>query len=137
MDYKILVVDDEPEICEFLADQMARHGWKAKTAADGSQALEVVNNFEPHVIISDINMPNKDGLEMLETLRDQNNLTPVIFVTGFRDTPKLQRAWAAGAFDMLDKPFSKNQLLILVENALEYGRDYVEKARRRASFLKN
>ena len=137
MSFKVLIVDDEPDICEILAIHVRNKGWITQTASDGSQALQAIPAFEPHVIVSDINMPVIDGLEMLENLRDQKNNTPVIFVTGFQDLAKLQRAWAAGAFDMIEKPFSKNQLLILIENALEYGRDYVEKARRRASFLKN
>ena len=128
---KILIVEDEVELAEILSYLFTDAHWEVATALDGNLAMAEIVKFKPDVILSDINMPVKDGLQMLETLRDMQNPTPVIFLSGYRDTEKMKRAWAAGAYDFLDKPFKPESVLKIADSAAEFGRDYVEAARKR------
>jgi len=131
MEKKILIVDDEPLLCEALSDFFFDAGWTTDTAKNGQDALMKINLFQPTVILSDINMPSMDGLEMLEILKQNNLNTPVILLTGFRDADKMQKAWANCAFDFLDKPVNNDTLLTLAKSAHECGEDYVRMARKR------
>lgn len=133
MEKKILIVDDEEMLCEALSDFFFDEGWLTDTAKNGKEALIKINLFQPTVIISDINMPNMDGLEMLETLKQSELDTPVILLTGYRDAKKMQKAWACSAFDFLDKPVDHEALLTLAKSAHECGADYVRMARKRFS----
>lgn len=128
---KILIVDDELEILELISSFFEESGWQTQTAASGKIALEAIKNFEPSVIISDINMPDMDGLELLEHLFATNNLTPVVLLTGFRDSAKMQRAWSACVFEFLDKPAKFEKLLQVAESAFTNGTQYVAVARKR------
>ena len=136
MGKKILIVDDEAVLVEILIQVFEEAGWDAKGAADGQLALSSIDTFCPNVILSDINMPNLDGLQMLENVRAKGLDTPVILLTGYRDTKKMQRAWAACVFDYLDKPFKQDVLVQLAENAYDYGEDYVRSARKRFTRIK-
>lgn len=128
---KILVLDDEIDIVQDLLEKFTRHGWKACGDSDGKSGLSLVGKFQPDVILTDINMPNMDGLVFLEKLKEQGLTTPVILMTGYRDTEKMSRAWAASAYDFLDKPCDLKMLLQLADNAYEYGHEYVRAARKR------
>ena len=136
MEKKILVVDDEAMLVDILISAFEDQGWTAQGASDGAVALSVLDSFKPNVIISDISMPNLDGLDLLEKIREKGLDTPVILLTGYRDVEKMQRAWAASVFDFLDKPFNQDALNQLVENAYEYGEEYVRSARKRYSKIK-
>lgn len=69
-------------------------------------------------------MPEMTGLEMLEKMREQQDLqAAVLVISGFGDAPKIKKAWSLGAFDFVDKPFDNQQLLSLIRNALEFGKE--------------
>ena len=131
MNRKILIVDDEEALVDILVEIFARAGWESTGASDGKKALVLIDSFKPNVVISDINMPNLDGLAMLETIQKKCLDTPVILLSGHRDTEKMKRAWAASVFDYIDKPFNEEALLQLANNAFEYGEEYVRSARKR------
>ena len=128
---RVLIVDDEPMLREALADLFFDAGWMTDMAENGKEALLKVNTFPPTVIISDINMPGMDGLELLETLSKNNIDIPVILLTGYRDAVKMQKAWNACAFDFIDKPVNNDTLLTLAKSAHECGAEYVKMARKR------
>jgi two-component system response regulator GlrR len=129
---KILIVDDEPDLLDILGIYFEGEGWKAEFAFNGQIALEKVKVFHPHVILSDINMPELDGLQLLEQLAVKGDDTPVIFITAFRSVEKVKRAWSLGAFDFVEKPADSRALVTLAENAFVHGREYVRAARVRS-----
>lgn len=128
---RILIVDDEPYLVDILSFLFKEKGWETLGMKDGKEALEAIESFRPSVIISDINMPEVDGLEMLEAIHKKELNIPVILLTAFRDDKKMQRAWAACVFDFLDKPFQPEKIILLAESAREFGADYVQMARKR------
>jgi DNA-binding NtrC family response regulator len=127
----LLIVDDESELLEVLEAIFTNAEWTVKTAQNGRQALEAIASFKPSVILSDINMPELNGIEMLKHLYDRGDDTPVILMSGYRDSEKMKEAWIHCTFDFIDKPFDTRQLVTLAENALEHGHDYVRIARKR------
>jgi CheY-like chemotaxis protein len=121
MSVSILVVDDEPDVAD-LFRQRFRRETRAGTyvmhfASSGEDALQQLSDgIEPHliVILSDINMPGMDGLELLRQIKDQRPELPVMMVTAYGDDERRQRVSELGAFDFLAKPvdfeFLKAQL---------------------------
>lgn len=128
---KLLLVDDETEILNVLKDLFEEHGWEIHVAENGVQALEICKTHDPSVILSDIQMPDMDGLTFLEKVYASGKDTPVILLTAYRDADKMQRAWESCVFDFLDKPFQSDRIVAIVESAREYGAEYVRTARKR------
>jgi DNA-binding NtrC family response regulator len=118
---RLLIVDDEPEILSVLKDQLEEDGIQIQTASAGKQALELCERESFDAILSDLNMPQMDGLKFLKNLRDRGNQTPFVVLTGYGDKDKAVQALKLGAFDFLEKPWSSDQLEEVVGKALELG----------------
>ena len=131
MKRKILIVDDETDLLDILRHIFSQKGWSVATAKDGRSALELVSEFEPDVVLTDVSMPHMNGIDFLKAMFNRNSEIPVIFLSAFRDLNSMQLAWSYGAFDFLDKPFDADKMLQLAENAYEYGADYVRSSRKR------
>ncbi|PIS10878.1 MAG: hypothetical protein COT73_06920 [Bdellovibrio sp. CG10_big_fil_rev_8_21_14_0_10_47_8] len=131
MPKRIMLVDDESELTDLLAEFFRAHQWEVGIAVNGKQAIENLQQFSADVIVADIKMPVMDGLELLDMLILSESETPVIFLSGFRNGPQMQQAWEQGAFDFMDKPVDMKMLLASAERAYKFGRDYVQIARRR------
>jgi DNA-binding NtrC family response regulator len=132
----VLIVDDEPDIVSDLTELFESEGWEVFSASNGKEALRTMQSQSPNVVLSDIQMPDMDGLQLLEEIYKSGADTPVILLTGFRDEKKMQRAWESCVFDFTDKPFNSKHLLTVVENAREFGADYVRSARKRFSRIR-
>ncbi len=132
----LLIVDDEPELRSTLQELFENEGWSVMTAENGRKALDKIESHKPSVVLSDIKMPDMDGLELLERVYDGGSDTPVILLTGFRDAQKMQRAWESCVFDFNDKPFDAHRLIDLVDSARVHGREYVRSARARFSRIR-
>lgn len=128
---KLLLVDDEIEILNVLKDIFEECSWEVRTATNGKEAVGVCRELDPSVIISDIQMPDMDGLTFLEKVFEDGKDTPVILLTAFRDAEKMQRAWESCVYDFVDKPFQSDKIVALVESAREFGSEYVRTARQR------
>ncbi len=115
---KILVVDDEPGIREMLAPFLERAGYQVETASDGVEALERVQAFQPDLILRDVLMPELNGREVLRSLREAEDWTPVILLTQVGDAPERALALEEGADDYLNKPFDSNELMARVKAVL-------------------
>jgi len=102
--YRVLVVDDDPEVASMLRDLVETFGYRAATAGNAAQALRAVREFLPHVVLLDIRMPGIGGDTVLVRLRTSTPSLPVIMVTGNRDEDEAKRVLAAGAWDYVSKP---------------------------------
>jgi two-component system KDP operon response regulator KdpE len=115
--HNILVVDDEPQITRVLRTLLSSHGYSLKTAADGREALQVMNLWPPDLLITDLRMPKMDGLELCRELRSKSQI-PIIVLSVRGEEPAKIEALDAGADDYVTKPFSPNELLARVRAAL-------------------
>ncbi len=129
MDLKphILVVDDHQEICNLVRKILTRAGYNVATAGNGNQALELLQHHTFNLIISDIMMPDVDGLELLKQAKAHAPDTEVILITAYRSTETVITALRQGAYDYITKPFDAEELLHSVGRALDYHRVTTEK----------
>jgi DNA-binding NtrC family response regulator len=118
-EHSILIVDDEKIIREGLVRALSR-SYKTYQAANGKEAIDIVNtNSDIKVIVSDMNMPEVDGLEMLDMIQNENRKVDVIFVTGSSPIELAVDAMKKGAFDYMTKPVDLGKLETTIQNAIE------------------
>jgi two-component system response regulator HydG len=117
---KILVVDDEPTARNGLAKLLAQEGYPVDLAEDGLAALAAISENPPGLIITDLKMPNMDGMELLQQLRERSIEVPAIVTTAFGDVSTAVAAMRAGAEDYLTKPIDFDSLLLVVERTLAH-----------------
>jgi two-component system response regulator HydG len=115
---RILVVDDEPGARSALEGFLADH-YAVDTAEDGVAALKVASERPPDVVVTDLEMPNMGGLDLLKELRARDTLLPVVVVTSHQDVGAAVKAMRAGAEDYLTKPIDFDELGLVIERALE------------------
>ena len=116
---RILVVDDEQSMREFLEIFLRREGYEVSTAADVDTAVAHLEADEIDLVITDMQMPEKTGLDLLMATREVSPETVVIVVTAFGTTDSAIAAMKEGAYDYLTKPFRVDELGIVIEKALE------------------
>jgi UDP-3-O-acyl N-acetylglucosamine deacetylase len=115
----VLVVDDEPQIRNSLRGILSEEGLRVLEATNGRQALELIQQESPEVVLLDIWMPDVDGMELLEALQSAATPPQVIMISGHGNIETAVRATKLGAFDFIEKPFSLDALLAVVNRALE------------------
>src|SRR5690606_13790940 len=117
---KILAVDDESDVLLIIKTALLSEGFEVKTASSGPDALTVVNEFSPDLIILDMMMPEMTGFETLEKLRQlsQFKQTPVIMLTGVSDKDKIREAIDIGVSYYMVKPFEFHDLISKVRLAI-------------------
>jgi two-component system KDP operon response regulator KdpE len=113
----ILVVDDEPQIARVLKTTLSSHGYGTRTAADGDEALQVMKDWSPDLIITDLRMPNMDGLDLCRHVREKSQVPIIVLSVKGEERTKVE-ALDAGADDYVTKPFNVNELLARVRAAL-------------------
>jgi two-component system KDP operon response regulator KdpE len=113
----ILVVDDEAQITRVLKTSLSAQGYGIRTASDGMQALLEMKTWTPDLIITDLRMPNMDGLELCRQVRSESRIPIIVLSVKGEETIKVE-ALDAGADDYVTKPFSINELLARVRAAL-------------------
>ena len=118
MKQRILVVDDEESIREFLEIMLRKEGYEVTTAEDGAVALDIIKKKSFDLIISDLQMPNKTGLELLRDVRDIAPATVFMMITAFGTTETAVEAMKMGAYDYITKPFKIDEVRINIGNAL-------------------
>jgi cyclic di-GMP phosphodiesterase len=117
---KILVCDDEEAIREVVSTLLEAQGYRCTVVSDGSKAIQEIRNDSHDLVLSDIVMPEMDGMRLLRQLRSQDEDIPVIMVTAMHDISIALEAIRAGAYDYILKPFEKDQLYYSVSRALEH-----------------
>jgi len=118
----ILVVDDEESIVETLSSILEDEGYDVITASSGEQALARFDEISPDIVLLDVWMPGKDGIETLQLMREKNRDICVIMISGHSKIDTAVDAIKLGAYDFLEKPLSLEKVLVLVRNALEKQR---------------
>jgi DNA-binding NtrC family response regulator len=118
----LLIVDDEANTLASLARAFRLEGHEATVCDNAAKALELAKSQPYDLILSDVVMPGKDGLALLEELRAQGVTTPVVMMSGQAHIEMAVRATKLGALDFLEKPISTDKLLLTVENTLKLGR---------------
>jgi two-component system, OmpR family, KDP operon response regulator KdpE len=113
----ILVVDDETQITRVLKTSLSAQGYGIRTASDGMQALLEMKTWTPDLIITDLRMPNMDGLELCRQVRGESRIPIIVLSVKGEEAIKVE-ALDAGADDYVTKPFSINELLARVRAAL-------------------
>jgi two-component system response regulator PilR (NtrC family) len=116
---KILVVDDERSMREFLGIMLAKEGYGVTQCPDGETALKQVGEDIFDLVIMDIRMPKMDGIDALERIKEIAPETIVIMITAFASTDTAVRAMKKGAYDYITKPFKIDEIKLIIRNALE------------------
>jgi two-component system KDP operon response regulator KdpE len=114
---RILVVDDEPQIARVLRTGLKTHGYDVRVAADGVSALETFNDWRPDLVVTDLAMPNLDGLQLCRRLREVSQLPIIVLSVRGEEKTKVE-ALDAGADDYVTKPFGMDELLARVRAQL-------------------
>lgn len=122
----ILIVDDEEAIREVVSTLLEAKGYNCMTLGNGRLATEYLKMNTPDLVLSDMVMPEMDGIRLLEWIRDHDKGIPVIMVTAMHDLSTALEAIRRGAYDYILKPFEKDQLYVGVSRALEHRRLLLE-----------
>lgn len=118
----ILVVDDDPEIRESVADVLRQAGYDVDEAKDGKKAIKCIDAGSYDLVLTDLNLPKLDGMKVLRHLLDESPDTICIILTGFGTIKGSVEAIKMGAFDYISKPVKSDEIVIVVEKALKYRR---------------
>ena len=116
---RILVVDDEASARLGLEKLLRLEGYTVRVEADGAAGLRAAEDFAPDVVVTDLRMPNMDGMQLLGKLRQQDRGIPVIVATAFGEVASAVAAMRAGADDYLMKPIDIDGLVLAIERAME------------------
>jgi two-component system, NtrC family, sensor kinase len=119
---RILVIDDEEAARYGIGKSLEREGYQVELASDGKEALLKIREFKPHTVISDINMPEMDGITLLQEVGRSANPPPVVLVTAHGSEGLAIQALRAGAYDYVSKPFDIEELRLVVGHAVERQR---------------
>jgi two-component system NtrC family response regulator len=128
----ILLADDDVNLRRVLEFQLTEAGYLVLTAQDGAEALEVFANNDLACVITDLRMPKLTGLELLEKIKADDAEIPVIVITAFGEVETAVTAMKAGAFDYINKPFNRDEILLTLERALSFSQTKSENRQLRA-----
>ena len=116
---RILVADDEEALRELLCEQLTAQGYQTVTACDGEDAIQKLQNSSFALVLLDINMPKKTGLEVLKYIREQGMSTHVIMLTGRLGYSVGSESMKLGADEFITKPFDLNYLDLAIKRILQ------------------
>lgn len=130
---RILIVDDDASVRDVIGVLLSEEGYQCVLAPGAQQALDVTRQSEPHLVISDVKMPGKDGLWLLDRLRKEHPDTAVVMLTAFGDTEAAVECLRRGAADYLLKPPKVTDLIRAIERALARRRHEMARQKYRKS----
>jgi DNA-binding response OmpR family regulator len=125
--HKILIVDDDPTLVDFLKLLLESEGYETRDSVDGESALQEIRKFEPEVVLLDYMMPNMDGLDVLRHVSKHHVTSFVVMLTGKGNEEVAVECMKAGAVDYVLKPFDNERLLSVIRNALRYRETELER----------
>ncbi len=130
----ILVIEDKESMAKMLKNSLESEGYKVITVGDGKEGLRQIKESRIDLVITDLKIPGKDGIEILKAAKEENQLIPVIVMTAFGSVETAVTAMKEGAFDFITKPFDVDHLLVLIKRALETQRLLTENLLLREEF---
>lgn len=122
----ILVIDDKDSMRKMMAQTLVEEGYSVDTAANGPEGIDKAREKGFDLVITDLKMPDMDGLEVLSALQDVNNDMPIIVMTAYGTIETAVSAMKNGAIDFLTKPFDTDHMLVLIDKALHSQRIVAE-----------
>lgn len=120
----IVIVDDEPDLLDLLKlilTEKTNH--QILTTTDPHQAIEWCKSYQADLLISDLRMPEMEGIELLKTIKQQDPNLPLILITAYGTIESAVEAMRHKAFDYITKPFKKEQILMAVDKALKWRQE--------------
>ena len=130
MKIKLLLVDDEKDFIESLAERLHLRDFDVRTALNGDDAIKLVSENEFDVIILDVKMPGKSGIETLKEIKNINQLSQVIMLTGHATVESAIQGMKLGAYDYIMKPTVTEDLIKLINKAYKIVEEHRERIRR-------
>jgi DNA-binding NtrC family response regulator len=115
---RVLVVDDDKAICEYMETFLSKDGFEVKTLNDPAQAPEEVKNGGYHLVVLDLMMPKMDGLQVLERIRKVDNDVAVVIFTGYPSLETAVQSMKMDAVDYLKKPFNPEEFRVVVDRVM-------------------
>jgi two-component system response regulator HydG len=119
---RVLIVDDKEMMRDSVGTTLSRKGHTVTTATGGKEALEKISRRPPDAVVTDLQMPEMDGLELLAEIRRVDEQLPVVFMTAYGTVDTAVEAMKNGAYDYITKPFSGDELIVAIERAIEHRR---------------
>src|SRR5438094_5510666 len=116
---RVLAIDDEPAMTEWLKILLEHAGYDVRTALIGTRGEELFKTWRPDAVITDMMLPDVDGIELVRKFKQSDAESEVIVITGQGNIPRSVEAVKAGAFDFLEKPVDAERLLDKLEKALK------------------
>ena len=115
---KVLAIDDEPSMTDWLKVLLEHAGYEVRTALIGARGEELFRTWRPDAVVTDMLLPDVDGIDLVRRFKATDPEAVVIMITGQGNIPRSVEAVKAGAFDFLEKPVDADRLLQVVGNAL-------------------
>jgi two-component system response regulator HydG len=125
---KILVIDDDVDICLLMERFLTRNGFEVTTAQSGKRGLEILNDLEPDLVLTDFKLGDINGAELLRKVKEKYPSVPVIIITGYSDIKVAINVMKQGAYDYVTKPLFPDEILMTIKKAMESKPAYEEPA---------
>jgi two-component system, LuxR family, response regulator FixJ len=122
--YCVFIVDDEPEVCKAVELTLQRQKYHVRTFTSANMCFKALASEQCDVLISDVNMPEINGIEFLVKVKSQYPWLPLLVITGYGSVPRAVHAIKVGAADFIEKPFEREMFLAKVKAALEQSVRY-------------
>jgi DNA-binding NtrC family response regulator len=119
---RVLIVEDNESMAQMLKQTLELEGYEVIVASDGVEGIRVIKDTKVHIVITDLKLPKKDGLKVLQASKEENPLVPVIVMTAYGSIETAVNAMKLGAYDFITKPLDTDHLLMLIKRALENQR---------------
>jgi DNA-binding NtrC family response regulator len=136
MGAKVLLVDDEKDFVEVLAERLQNRGFEVRQAFNGEEAINLLNQQDADVVILDVLMPGKDGVQTLSEIKQLKPLTEVIMLTGHGTIETAIQGMKFGAYDYLMKPTETEDLVVKINKAYKLKSEHEERIRQAESNIK-
>jgi DNA-binding NtrC family response regulator len=119
---KVLIVEDKESMAQMLKETLTLEGYEVVIAKDGAEGIKKIRDSKIDIVLTDLKLPKKDGIEVLKASKEENPLIPVIVMTAFGTIETAVTAMKLGAYDFITKPLDTDHLVILIKRSLENQR---------------
>jgi len=120
---KVFYVEDEVFLARIVKESLESRGFDVIMESDGAKALDLFRKTKPEICVLDVMLPNKDGFEIADEIREINEDIPIIFLTAKTQTEDVIKGFKLGGNDYVRKPFSMEELIVRIQNLLRLGKD--------------